>query len=219
MDDSPRHRRHPDPNDHAGLGVRGAAGRTGGIRISVGGGSADSGGIGNRGPGRDPRGRLGQQRAGLLRRAGSAGAGIGRRDRSSLDGAFRFHRKHRCDSGAAASLGADLPGERLGRNDRSVAAGDRGISLLYRRAVAGGALSGSLPAGFERGAGFVLDSFPVRQGLAAQNGSKFHRTPASAEKWVDGQLRARLVQGKPTGASSNRRLSPKRSPSGFLTSC
>ncbi len=27
----------------------------------------------------------------------------------------------------------------------------------------------------------------------------FHRTPASAEKWVDGQLRARLVQGKPTG--------------------
>ena len=60
--------------------------------------------------------------------------GSGGRDRTSADGALRFHRKHRRDSGAAASLGADLSGQRLGRNDRSVAAGDRRLAFLYRRA-------------------------------------------------------------------------------------
>ena len=111
---------------------------------------------------------------------GRANSGTRRRDRASADGAFRFHRQRRCGSGAAAALGADLSGERLGRNDRSLAAGDRGLSFLYRRPMARGALPGSVSSGFERSARFLLDSISVRENLAPENDSRIRRRPLAA---------------------------------------
>ena len=175
LDGASRHRRHSHSNHHAGVGFRRAAGRAGRIRLSVGGGRADSGRPGNRRPGSDSRGRAGEQRSRLLRRAGRSDLGLGCGHRASADGAFRFHRQHRRDSGAAAALGADLSGERLGRNGRGVAAGDRRLAFLHRGPVAGGALPGSLSAGPERRAGFFLGSLPLREDLATPNDSRIWR--------------------------------------------
>ncbi len=75
----------------------------------------------------------------------------------------------------AASLGPDLSGERLGGNDRSLAAGDRRFSFLYRRPMACGALSGSVSSGFRRSARFLLGSFSVSESLAPEDDSRVRR--------------------------------------------
>ena len=108
----------------------------------------------------------------------------------------------------AAAVGADLSGERLGGSGRGLAAGDRRVAFLHRRAVAGGALSGSLSAGSERRAGFVLDSVSFREDLAAENDSRIRR-------------RCRWKPRPATSADSARTdfRAARRSPSGCPTSC
>ena len=66
LDGPPRHRGHSNSNDHAGVGLRGASGRPGGIRYSVGLRGAHSGGAGNRRPGRHTCCRPGEQCARYL---------------------------------------------------------------------------------------------------------------------------------------------------------
>ena len=55
-----------------------------------------------------------------------------------------FHREYRGDPRAAAPVGLDLPGKRMGRGGRGVASGDRRVAFLYPGAMAGGPLSGAL---------------------------------------------------------------------------
>ena len=70
-----------------------------------------------------------------------------------------------------------LSGERMGRNDRSVAAGDRRLAFLYRGQWPVARLSGSLSAGFERRAGFFLGFVLICEGLAPKDDSGLWRTP------------------------------------------
>ena len=128
------------------------------VRLPVGGSGSDSCRTWHCRFGRDPRGRAGEQCARILWGAGRPDSRPGRGNRAAADGAFRIDRQHRRGARNPAALDSDLPGQRVGRSCRGLAAGDRRLAFLHRGAMAGGALSWSLPARPERSAGLVLDS-------------------------------------------------------------
>ncbi len=169
LDDPPRHRRHSNSDHHAGVGLWRAARGARRVWLSLGRCGADSCRPRDRGPRRNSRCGARKQRSRFLRSARRAYPGSRRGNRVADARVVGFHRKRRGGSCLTAALGADLPGEWVGRCRRGVAAGDCGLSFVCFGAMAGGSLPGPLFARFERSPGFLLGVIYFREDVAAED--------------------------------------------------
>ena len=199
-------RRRAGPGHPARLGAGRAAGRAGGVRLSLGGDRAHPGRPGRGGDRRDPGGRHRQQRAGLLRRPRHPDHRARRRHRGTAALPVRLGGPDRGDRRPAPAVDPHLSGLRPARPAGDLAAAGGGLPGLRRRPVPDLAVARALPARRHRRAGLLRRAAVAAEVLEARRDPRLRRRPGQHGSRARGRRGQRRRVGRhPAGQAADRR--------------